>query len=591
MKCVRRIAGCIALFAFITLAPNAIAATGRITSTSPCVIPAGQTSCAVTVSWEKWDVPIVCAWPKGSSTSFACAGINGSQSWPWAVPQGGLMELRGFQDWGSVTTYSAGVFLAQTRVYASPAFSDVPVGSSGQPEVEALYRAGLTGGCTSTQFCPGDSVSRAQMAVFLERGIHGQLDGVSYTAPTVPNPFTDVPSNDPFLSYMAKAANEGLIPVCATNQFCPGTAVTRRAMAYMLLRARYGSLYTPPLPPPTARFTDVPVGDPDRAWIEQLAAEGITLGCGGTTYCPNALVSRAAMAIFLARTFGLPNGATTATTKYFGYFGMCDNVNLNLNPPVTCGSETSKHSNLAFPLGWGDWTTTAGINAITDNTVDHLKEAKKLGVRSAFVTVDYLVFIGTGTTGQGFPRTPRLRATAIANLTTFFDRLRAEQLLPMVVGIYPVDEPDQDMNSTNLTTTNSLIREVAARYGALENVKLAVLYSQYNDTLGLESYDWPGFFHYEIGASIFNAGGEYDTFRNQLYSWQRTLLVPGGRNPWATPPTAFLSKLQSDSRALGMIPFLWIDGSDNELGIRSNGQRTAYCQAGATVKGVTITCP
>jgi hypothetical protein len=41
------------------------------------------------------------------------------------------------------------------------------------------------------------------------------------------------------------------------------------------------------------------------AWIEQLAAEGITSGCGGGTYCPEDSVTRAQMAVFLVLAFDL----------------------------------------------------------------------------------------------------------------------------------------------------------------------------------------------------------------------------------------------------------------------------------------------
>jgi len=40
-------------------------------------------------------------------------------------------------------------------------------------------------------------------------------------------------------------------------------------------------------------------------WIEQLAAENITAGCGNGNYCPDATVTRDQMAVFLVRTFGL----------------------------------------------------------------------------------------------------------------------------------------------------------------------------------------------------------------------------------------------------------------------------------------------
>ncbi len=53
-------------------------------------------------------------------------------------------------------------------------------------------------------------------------------------------------------------------------------------------------------------FTDVPASQSFAKWIEQLAREGITGGCGATTYCPDATVTRGQMAVFLIRAFNLP---------------------------------------------------------------------------------------------------------------------------------------------------------------------------------------------------------------------------------------------------------------------------------------------
>ncbi len=74
-------------------------------------------------------------------------------------------------------------------------------------------------------------------------------------------------------------------------------------MAVFLLRAEHDAGFIPP--PASGVFTDVALGSFAVAWIEQLAAEGITAGCGGGNYCPNDAVTRAQMAVFLVRTFGL----------------------------------------------------------------------------------------------------------------------------------------------------------------------------------------------------------------------------------------------------------------------------------------------
>lgn len=57
--------------------------------------------------------------------------------------------------------------------------------------------------------------------------------------------------------------------------------------------------------PATAVFTDVPTSHPFFQFIEALRASGITLGCNATQFCPDAPVTRAQMAAFLARMGGL----------------------------------------------------------------------------------------------------------------------------------------------------------------------------------------------------------------------------------------------------------------------------------------------
>ncbi len=57
--------------------------------------------------------------------------------------------------------------------------------------------------------------------------------------------------------------------------------------------------------PATATFGDVPTSYWAFQHIEALAASGITAGCGGGNFCPETTVTRAQMAVFLAKAFGL----------------------------------------------------------------------------------------------------------------------------------------------------------------------------------------------------------------------------------------------------------------------------------------------
>ena len=104
-----------------------------------------------------------------------------------------------------------------------------------------------------------------------------------------------------FRAWIEDLAESGISAGCGASAFCPGAVVTRAQMAAFLLKARLGSLYTPP--PATGIFGDVPASDPFAPWIEELYREGITAGCGGGDYCPASSVTRAQMAAFLVRAF------------------------------------------------------------------------------------------------------------------------------------------------------------------------------------------------------------------------------------------------------------------------------------------------
>jgi hypothetical protein len=57
--------------------------------------------------------------------------------------------------------------------------------------------------------------------------------------------------------------------------------------------------------PAVATFNDVPTSDPAFQFIEALVASGITAGCGGGNYCPDAPLTRRQMAVFLSKALGL----------------------------------------------------------------------------------------------------------------------------------------------------------------------------------------------------------------------------------------------------------------------------------------------
>ena len=86
-------------------------------------------------------------------------------------------------------------------------FGDVTQEYWAFPFIEALARAGITSGCGNDNFCPAASVTRAQMAVFLERGMNGS-DYVPSAASG--NVFLDVGSGDFAANFIEQLYIDGI---------------------------------------------------------------------------------------------------------------------------------------------------------------------------------------------------------------------------------------------------------------------------------------------------------------------------------------------------------------------------------------------
>ncbi len=148
----------------------------------------------------------------------------------------------------SVTRQQIAVFLMLAEhgsSYTPPActtatFTDMPCTSGFAPWVYELVAESVTAGCAPSMFCPGGSVNRAQMAVFLLRS----HDGPTYTPPacTVPT-FSDVPCSSPFAIWIDELAARGIAAGCGSGNYCPANLVTRGQMAVFLTTTFALNLY------------------------------------------------------------------------------------------------------------------------------------------------------------------------------------------------------------------------------------------------------------------------------------------------------------------------------------------------------------
>jgi hypothetical protein len=262
------------------------------------LIGSQEPTCGQDVGYVKLDATIIQTWNLCESTDMS----------GWAALDLNLNAYNGqtvtlnIQAITNNDVDNSNLFIDDVSLYQT--FADVAYGYWAESYIQRLYSAGVTGGCGTSPliYCPGTAVTRDQMAVFLLKGKYG----TSYLPPAVGSStgFNDVPTTHWAAAWIKQLAVEGITGGCGAGNYCPGTAVTRDQMAVFLLKSKYGSSHVPPAA--TGVFSDVPVTHWAAAWIEELAAEGITGGCGTGTYCPGTAVTRDQMAVFLVRAFSLP---------------------------------------------------------------------------------------------------------------------------------------------------------------------------------------------------------------------------------------------------------------------------------------------
>ncbi len=145
----------------------------------------------------------------------------------------------------------------QWRLHVGGGFTDVASGFWAYGHIETLLHNQVTAGCGGDLYCPAQPVTRWQIAVFLARSMLGGAE----------------------------------VPVSGT---VPG-------------RGDYDCT-----PGGVSVFDDVAPGDGGCRFVHFIAAEGISAGCGPTTFCPQSVANRWQMAVLLARAMG--GGAPIPTT-------------------------------------------------------------------------------------------------------------------------------------------------------------------------------------------------------------------------------------------------------------------------------------
>jgi hypothetical protein len=145
-------------------------------------------------------------------------------------------------------------------LHLGESFPDVPRSQLFYKRIETIFHHGITVGCSPTEYCPSQKVPRSQMAIFIARAL---AEGT-----TLP----------------ASGVVEGSPYDCSAG----GTSL----------------------------FADVPPDSIFCKGVHFIASQKVSAGCAPTLFCPDPNVTRAEMAIFMAKGMVAPGGGEAVPESY-----------------------------------------------------------------------------------------------------------------------------------------------------------------------------------------------------------------------------------------------------------------------------------
>ncbi len=240
-------------------------------------------------SFDPWGSIVTRSWtlPDGSS------GSGTSVEWTPKRPGTYRATLTVVDDSGLKDTATVSVIVS---LRPGGSFIDDD-GHFGERVSEASKAEGITLGCdppANDRFCPDDPVTRGEMAAFLARALKLPITGLDH--------FID-DDGSVFEGAIDRIASARITVGCnppSNTRYCPDRAVTRAEMAAFLVRA-----FDLPSAGSGAFVDDEGVYE---SAIDRRAGARISTGCNPPTndrFCPDQAVTRAEMAVFLARALDL----------------------------------------------------------------------------------------------------------------------------------------------------------------------------------------------------------------------------------------------------------------------------------------------
>lgn len=256
-----------------------------------------------------------------------------------------------------------------------------------------------------------------------------------------------------------------------------------------------------------------------------------------------------------AKDIVVPAPATKRTDLYWGYYGCLDEQVNEVRGTVNLHHESQFN----------------GVDKAVQNIID-------AGVDTM---LDVSIQVFTEHVKGQYKTT---RHDAEVRLRDFFQLLQDRGALKYIKIIYPIDEPNNTVGALpELQGAIAIIRRVADLYLGADGYKLAVIYAADKAFIGQSMFDWVGFDDYDLKSHVL-VGKMYQDLKASLLPHQRTIIVPGAA--YGQDPTPFVNFAYSNPEVAAVLPFLWLDNTNGDvgaLGARSNGMGAQYLSTGKSI--------
>jgi hypothetical protein len=193
--------------------------------------------------------------------------------------------------------------MTKTSYITAYTFADVPASHPDWPYIEEIYAHRVTAGCDTAPmlFCPDMTISRDQIAVFIDRALGWP------PANPVQGLFTDMALDYWGTPFAETLYEQGVTAGCNADplEYCPSSQLTKAEIVTLIRKANRW-----PLVPVQHLFADVPVDHWSEPFVETFYARnpdsacGVDQASGRLLFCPFSYVTRAYMAELLTKAFG-----------------------------------------------------------------------------------------------------------------------------------------------------------------------------------------------------------------------------------------------------------------------------------------------